>query len=83
MIDLDTSTIRHPGPDFGCSATEKEKPCRKLKNHIRNILCSVILSSGRFVLVYIIGCPHILAFQFCSFVSGLPILASTANCGNY
>ena len=83
VCDLDTSTIRQPGPDFGCSATEKGKPYRKLKNHIRNILYSVSLSSGHFILVYVIGCPQILAFQFCSFVSVVPILASPANRGNY
>ena len=82
VCDLGTCTIRQPGPDFGCRATEKTK-CRKLKNHIRDILCSVSLSSGHFILVYIIGCPQVLAFHFCSFVSGLPILASPANRGNY
>ena len=25
VCDLGTCTIRQPGPDFGCSATEKEK----------------------------------------------------------
>jgi len=81
VCDLGTCTIRQPRPDFGCSATKKK--CTKLKNHIRDILCSVRLYSGHFILVYMVGYPQVLAFHFCSFVSALPILASPANRGNY